>query len=492
MYVAHTDCEDAIASAYCRSGPVVLYSFPMKKEFTWLEGLAFCLAWIAIQLCSEMLNQWGAYYYSPPENSGRIVYVSIALVGTMFIMGAIWEGLTNPIVGLLSDWTHPVPRWRLPRIAGRRRPFIFWGSFLMMFSLVAVWYPPVPELSNANFYYGAFVLCCHWLFFSMTSIPILALAPEVATSTEGRVKLGIWVAVGSVLGIAIANALSGEFLVALSPAGSESATPEAYRRLAMIYAVVAFLFFQFLVWAVRERYTEAPAHHHKAPLKSELRDVARNRPFIVYCAVFFFFYTGLLGAQRSLPYWAEVGLGGNEGTITTLLGPFILACLLTYPLVPFLTRRLGIKWTVFLSIAIITTSLPFMYPIAVSDAESSTKILWGALLFSVTGVGQGISFVMLTPLMGEIVDYDTRYSGEKREALYNGLTHLSWKVGQASSVLMATQSMNLLGNTPQNPMGIFLIGPIAGLCGLAGCIAMLFYPKLSPAANRDSAGLEAP
>jgi GPH family glycoside/pentoside/hexuronide:cation symporter len=452
----------------------------MRKEFTWIEGLAFCLAWIGIQLCSEMLNQWGAYFYSPPADSGRIVYVSIGLVGTMFIIGAIWEGLTNPIVGALSDRTPPRPKLRWLRVSGRRRPFIFWGSVLMMFSLVAVWYPPVGETSSTNFYYGVVMLCCHWLFFSMTSIPILALAPEVATTTESRVKLGIWVAVGSILGIAIANALSGEFLVALSPEGSTQATPEGYRKLAVIYAVAAFGTFQFLVWTVRERYNEHSTQQHKAPLKSEMRDVARNRPFIIYCIVFILFYTGIMGAQRSLPYWSEVGLGGNEGTITMLLLPFILACLLTYPFVPLLTRRLGIKWTVFLSILIVTVSLPLMYPIALSDAPSSTKILWGAALFGITGVGQGISFVMLTPLVGEIVDYDAYYSGEKREALYNGLTHLSWKVGQAGAVLMATQSMNLLGNNAQQPLGIFLIGPIAGLCGLGACVAMLFYPRSIP------------
>jgi Na+/melibiose symporter-like transporter len=76
-----------------------------EREFTWLEGFAFCLAWIGIQLCSELLNQYGAYFYSPPEGGGRIVYVSIQLVGVMFFLGAVCEGVTNPIVGLLSDRT---------------------------------------------------------------------------------------------------------------------------------------------------------------------------------------------------------------------------------------------------------------------------------------------------------------------------------------------------------------------------------------------------
>ena len=449
-----------------------------EREFTWLEGLAFCLAWIGIQLCSELLNQYGAYFYSPPEGGGRIVYVSIQLVGVMFFLGAVCEGVTNPIVGLLSDRTLPVPRWARLRVAGRRRPWIFWGSVLMAFSLVAVWYPPVAAASRANFVYGSAVLCAHWLFFSMTSIPILALAPEVATSTAGRLKLGVWVAVGSVLGLGVANGLSGEFLLALSPAGSKVATPEAYRTLAMIYAVVAFLLFQFLVWAVRERFHGAPAHRGKGSLLAEYRDVAHNKHFLVTWVMSLCFYTGLLASQRSLPYWSQVGLGGNEQTLLYLMLPFILACLATYPFVPMVARRIGVKWTVFISLVIITTSFPWMYPIAAGDAPSSTKIFQGAMLFAYAGIGQGISFVMLTPLVGEIVDVDARRSGERREALYNGLIHLSWKVGQAISILLATQSMNLLGNTAERPLGIYIVGPLAGLCGLLGCVVMLAYPKV--------------
>ncbi|MBU2512637.1 MFS transporter [bacterium] len=102
------------------------------------------LSYIGIQLCSEVLNQWGTYFYSPSDGGGRTIYVSIGLVGIIFIAGTIWDAITDPFVGSYSDRTnlHRTRKGFL-RMEGRRRLFIFWGSILMMFPAIAFWYPPV-------------------------------------------------------------------------------------------------------------------------------------------------------------------------------------------------------------------------------------------------------------------------------------------------------------------------------------------------------------
>ncbi|HOJ67473.1 MAG TPA: MFS transporter, partial [Candidatus Hydrogenedentes bacterium] len=138
------------------------------REFSWLEGLAICLSMIGVQLCSEVINQWGLYFYSPSAGVGRTIYVPVYLVGIIFIVGTIWDAFSSPVVGLISDKTPTRPgRWRFPRIQGRRRPYIFWGGILMCFTLTAFWYPPVDGPSLVNLLYGSVLLCAHWTLFSM-------------------------------------------------------------------------------------------------------------------------------------------------------------------------------------------------------------------------------------------------------------------------------------------------------------------------------------
>ena len=116
------------------------------KEFTWVEGLVLCLGMIAVQLSTQIMNQWGTYFYSPPSGSGRTVYIAVALAGFIFIIGTIWDAITDPLIGMWSDKTQTKPgKLRLIPIHGRRLPFVFWGSILMIFTSILFWYPPHPQ-----------------------------------------------------------------------------------------------------------------------------------------------------------------------------------------------------------------------------------------------------------------------------------------------------------------------------------------------------------
>jgi glycoside/pentoside/hexuronide:cation symporter, GPH family len=448
-------------------------------EFTWIEGLAFCLAFVANQLCSELINQWGTYFYSPSGGVGRTIYVSMGLVGYVFVVGTLWDALSSPIVGIWSDRTKTKPGWwRFIPIQGRRRPFIFFGSIGMTFTMIVFWFPPVHGESIWNFVYGMVFLCLHWTMFTLTIMPLLALGPEVARSEEARVKLGTWIAVGMLAGLAIASALSGTLIELLDTAPPGAVTsPVGYRRIAVIYALVSLVLFQLPVWLVRERFDSGLSKEPGEPFLRCFADAARNKLFIIYAIATFVFYAGFQAAQRVLPYWAELGLGGSERTVTWLLLPFLLTALLSYAFIPMLTRRFSMKWMFIAAFAIIATGMPWMFVLGKLPLSNNLKMFLGGALFAYCGLGQGIMYVMQTPFIGAIIDYDAARTGHRREAFYNSLYSLAVKASMAGSVFMSTQTMHLFGSTKENPLGILLVGPFAGLLAFIGLTAMLFYPN---------------
>jgi len=258
--------------------------------------------------------------------------------------------------------------------------------------------------------------------------------------------------------------------------GSFSAV--GFRRVAILFALVAFVLLQLPVWLVRERFdSEAHTQEHVSLLRG-YADALRNFPFVVYCLAFFLFTTGFIAVQNVLPYWAELGLGGDESTVSLLMIPFIIVCVLFFAAVPVLTRRLHTKWMTFVSFLIISTGMPWMYVIPQMDITVQAKTILGGLLFGYCGIGQSIMYVMMTPMLGEIIDFDEMRSGQRREALYNGLHGLASKIAIAFAIVLATQSMSRWGNSVVNPAGVFLVGPLAGGFGLLGMIAILFYPVL--------------
>ena len=57
------------------------------------------------------------------------------VLGAIMVVPRLWEALSDPIIGHVSDNTRT--RW------GRRRPFIVVGGLLVALSFVAMWWVPV-------------------------------------------------------------------------------------------------------------------------------------------------------------------------------------------------------------------------------------------------------------------------------------------------------------------------------------------------------------
>lgn len=457
-----------------------------SKEFSTLEAVAFLGAMIAVQLSSELFAQWGTYFYSPSVGTGRVVYVSMAAVWIIFTIGRVFDIVTDPLIGVWSDRTRPEGGRRLLPIKGRRRPFIFWGSLLMTVSAVSFWYPPVPEESWTNLLYGAIVMSAHWGFYTVAYVPLLALAPEIARSKQGRVKLGTWIAVGMTLGLAMAVVMPGILIKLLDPArqvASQQAeprySPAGYQRVAILFAFVSLALFQFHVWTVKERQTVEQPERTVTPFGEMLQGM-RNPVFRLYFFILALFYVGYLSVQRALPYWAELGLGGDEETVTVLAIPFMLTCLGSALITPWLTRRIELKWLLVFCLMLITIDLPFMYVIGRLDVAPEVRIRLGMVLFGLAGVGQGLVYVLITPLLGEIIDLDAAKTGRRREALYNGLHGVMVKVALVLAIVIATQTMQRFGNSMDDPTGVLIIGPIGGVFALLGLILALRYPVLNP------------
>lgn len=455
------------------------------REFTTLEGVAFLISGLGVQFSSELFAQWGSFFYSPSRDTGRIIYVPIALVSIIFVFGRAFDIFVDPWIGSWSDRISTAPGRLIP-IAGRRRPLIFWGSILMSGTGIAFWYPPVAGESVWNLIYGTIVMSAHWGFYALAYIPILALAPEIARSQSERVRLGVWIAVGMTLGLVGAVVLPGVLIDRLDPARAQTAlaaasaasvrhSPVGYQRAAIILALISLASFQFLVWTVKERY-EGAAQAAPPNFFLGVRQSLRSAAFRRYLFVFGLFYIGVLAMQRVAPYWVELGMGGNESTLTELGIPYMVTSLLTILLCPPLAKRFGVKHLTVASIALVSLSLPFMWPIATMAASNGVKIFGAKILYGVVGVGLGLIYVLATPLLGDIIDADEREYGSRRDALFNALNAIMVKAGQIFSIVLADSLMSVFGNSPSRPAGVFLVGPVGGAICIFALVAALAYP----------------
>ena len=110
-----------------------------------------------------------------------IVYLSAALAGTVLMIGKIWDAVTDPVTGYISDRTRS--RW------GRRRPYMFVGSFIAFFTMGLMFTRPVMEGQIQLFFYLTVLYCLLNTAYTLVNIPYAALLPELTDNYDQRTML---------------------------------------------------------------------------------------------------------------------------------------------------------------------------------------------------------------------------------------------------------------------------------------------------------------
>ena len=154
------------------------------------------------------------------------------------------------------------------------------------------------------------------------------------------------------------------------------------------------------------------------------------------------------------------GLGG-----ALLAAAAILAVLLVLPLVYRLAMKRG-KASIY-SGAMLLGSLTFPLLFFMGLIPGVHPLLQSLLFMAAAGIAITGVFAFPNAIMADIIDYDALRTGMRREALYYGAQNTIEKgVGSLAVVILA--GLFLLGETAANPLGIRLIGPVAGAAAFIG------------------------
>jgi len=137
-----------------------------------------------------LINTWLSYFWLPPSDEASNRIDPLGFAGAMLLGRGLAEGLWGVQVGYLSD--HLVTRW------GRRKPFLYFGTPLLMVAAASLYFPPTPGPSVANTAYLTGMVTVFGVMHASVSTTYQASIPEV-TKTE-RLRLTSVSGVLSILG----------------------------------------------------------------------------------------------------------------------------------------------------------------------------------------------------------------------------------------------------------------------------------------------------
>ncbi len=442
---------------------------------TWLpprDQLLYAGGAFGLNVFHQTVTLWLVYFYAPPPEAGRPTLVPLVTLGALLALGRVLDAFDDPAIGHWSDVTRS--RW------GRRLPFIAVGTPLVLVAFVLLWLPPAAALPWLALY--VFVLL--QLYFLCTTLvyqPYEAVLAEIARTPADRVRVSSWKVTFGLLGAGVGLVGSGMLIEALGFPG-----------MAVVLGLLAAASLLLSILGVR-RLPHAPPHARSLSLWAGLRLTATNGQFLVFVSSEVLFYLGLNMLTQLVPYFVTVVLGQPEALVSLFTGLFALAALASLPAVNWLAARRGKAFAYRLAMAVLVVLLPGLF--FVGTLPGVDPLAQGLAYLALLGVPMSVLLVLPNPIVADIVDDDERRTGLRREGVYYGAEEVIGKLGFALSTLVFGLVLQTFGFSGEQPLGIRLVGPVAGLGVLVGLLVFVrgyrLPDRIPPPAVAESGALSA-
>ncbi|MBN1146026.1 MAG: MFS transporter [Anaerolineales bacterium] len=356
-----------------------------------------------------------------------VIRISPGLAGIVILVSKVYDSITDPFEGVISDRT----RTKL----GRRRPYLLAGVLLVFLSFFALFYPVTFESESARF---AFVIAAYLFYSTVVSIVMLnysALQAELTLDYNERTSLATF---------RIFFSTVSSILCALLPLEIVRAFPDI--RTGWIVTAAAFgLFFALPFIATVAVTRERPEFQKELKpfyWKQAFIEPFQVRTFVYVLIMYVTAFTAFDATQSIVVYFIKSYLGRGED-VSFVLGGMLIAQVISLPFYQWLSKKTS-KAKTYIVGAVAFVILMF-FSFLITPASPAPVLYIFAIL---VGIGSGGVVIMVYAIFPDIPDVDELRSGERREGIYSALTTFTRKISSALAVFLVAQVLQFAGYIP--------------------------------------------
>ncbi len=433
---------------------------------TWAQRIAYGLPAFALAVVGIPV-----YVYLPKFYSD-VIGVDIALMGGILLAVRLFDAVSDPVIGLVSD--------RTTSRFGRRRPYIAIGGVGVALAMIFLFTPPRETSVNPTVWF-AFWIFTLFVFWTLVTVPYESLGPEISHDYTDRTTL---FAVRD--GLLIAGTLAAAAAPALVAALWQTPpSPEGERRkfflIGMIYAPILIGTCLWCVYRIREQSGRLAGEPPGAG--GRWRAVWQNRPFMLLLTAYTISAIGSNLPATLILYYVQYVLQSSKADLFLIL--YLTTGVVFLPAWIAIARRVG-KKNAWLAAMTINTGI-FLGVFFLGPGD---EMLYGILVFG-SGLGFGASLALPSAIQADVIDYDELLTGMRREGRYIGLWSIAKKMAAAAGVGIGLAVLGAAGYAPnaEQPAEVVmtlrvLYALVPCLCNIAAILIIWRYP-LNARAHRD-------
>jgi GPH family glycoside/pentoside/hexuronide:cation symporter len=427
-----------------------------RAKLTVKQKLGFGIFDLGGNMLFTLMGFWSLKYLTD------VVGIAAAWAGIAVMAGKVWDAVTDPAMGYISDRT--LSRW------GRRRPYLLFGAVPMM---LAMWlFFTVPGIANPALLVLWAVLTLMLLNTASTviNIPYSSLTPELTDDYHERSTLN-----GYRFGCAVFGTIAGA--AAVLPLTELFATERlGWSMMGLILGAVMTLVTLLTFLGTKEK------PHTRADLPTQgffatYKDVFHNPPYVRLIFTYALNITGLTFLQSILAYYTEYIYGRPD--ITPLVMMILLVTAMVFiPVSVLVSKKIGKKRTYQICFLILSSACMVIF--FLGQVLGPTFFL---VFMIYAGIGVGFGYVAPFAMVPDTIEYDAVISGERKEGAYYGMWTFISKLGTSLSVFISGLILSAGGyiaNQVQSESAVraikLIIGPIPALILLGAMLLINGYP----------------
>jgi glycoside/pentoside/hexuronide:cation symporter, GPH family len=344
------------------------------------------------------------------------VGLPLALIGQVLLAVRIFDAVSDPVAGFLSD--------RTKLSFGRRKIWVAAGAPITALGAFMVFSPPT-EVTLSHLLVWSFVLTIGW---TIAVVPYSAWGAEISRSYDGRTR------VTSVReGLAFLGTLAA--LILQFVVGDIEKTLDLFAMILAIGLPVAAL---LTIWLVPE-----PANYtrQEVSFRESYGFLSNNLPF--RRLIFAYLINGLangLPATLFLMFVSDrLGVPDKAGLFLII---YFVSGVVGMPLWLRLAQSVGKhrSWCYAMVLACLAFAFAPWLP--------QGSVIGFTIVCVLTGLAVGADLALPASLQADVIDIDTAASGEQRSGLYLALWGLATKMALALAVGIAFPVLAAVGYDP--------------------------------------------
>jgi GPH family glycoside/pentoside/hexuronide:cation symporter len=436
------------------------------------EKIGYGFGDLASNLFWQMFSIFIAKFYTD------VFLLGAAAMGTMMLVTRMADAVIDPMIGTIADRTQT--RW------GHFRPYLIWMALPMAATAVLTF--TTPSFGGTPRVVYAYVTLTLMMFaYSAINIPYSALLGVLTPDSKERTSVSSYRFVMAILPVFI---IVNTAIPMVHFFGGSDNSPAGWQATMAVYSAAAVILY-FATFAMTKERVQ-PADKQETSLSSDVKDLLRNRPWVVLCVVGIFALTYNNIRNTVIVYYFDYVVPDGKGyfgpVMTTGAVAFILGVMATAPL----SKRFGKRNFYMVSMALtgLLTAAFYFVP------ASNIRMVWAA--HALISFCAAPTAPLVWAMYADTADYSEWKWGRRATGLIFSAASFSQKFGWAIGGAGAGWLLAYFGYVPgvaqdsRTINGIMLMmSMIPAIGAVVAVLALWFYELDEGVVETMTAELEA-